>query len=135
MRELKFRVWDKKESEWLALGATGIDCLSGKLVDYEYEGQTKANQENYIVEQFTGLKDKNGKEIYEGDIVEEDIDFNSRMTDGTFRYRVYWDDSLLCWALDPIGKESIHDELWQTNLSRRVIGNIHENAELLEEGE
>jgi uncharacterized phage protein (TIGR01671 family) len=82
-------------------------------------------------EQYTGLKDKNDKEIYEGDIVEEDIDFNSKMTDGTFRYRVYWDECLLCWALDPIGRESIHDELWQTNLSRRVIGNIHENPELL----
>ena len=88
---------------------------------------------NVIIEQYTGFKDKNDKEIYEGDIVEEDIDFNSKMTDGTFRYRVYWDECLLCWALDPIGEESIHDELWQTNLGRRIIGNVHENPELLEE--
>lgn len=88
-----------------------------------------------ILEEDTGLKDKNGKKIYEGDIVEEDIDFNSEMTDGTFRYRVYWDECLLCWALEPIDKESIHDELWQTNLSRRIIGNVHENPGLLKEVE
>lgn len=83
------------------------------------------------IEQYTGLKDKNGKEIYEGDIVEEDIDFNSKMTDGTFRYKVYWNEDELCWSLDPIGPESIHNDLWELNSSRRVIGNIHENKELL----
>ena len=85
-----------------------------------------------VLEQYTGLKDKNGEEIYEGDIVEEDIDFNSKMTDGTFRYKVYWDDDELCWSLEPISRESIHNDLWELNSSCRVIGNVHENKDLLD---
>ena len=125
MRELKFRVWSEEDKEYrtdlnvFRLHGGKIICTSPV---YSLEG------DRFDIEQYTGLKDKNGKEIYEGDIVEEDIDFNSKMTDGTFKYRVYWDE---CWALDPIGKESIHDELWQTNLSRRIIGNIHEDQVLL----
>lgn len=92
------------------------------------DGVTHHENTDLVLEFDTGLKDKNDKKIYDGDIVEEDIDFNSKMTDGTFRYKVYWDE---CWSLDPIGNESIHDELWQTNLSRRVIGNIHEDQDLL----
>ena len=157
---MKFRVWCKRtrdyhtpideedydadgENIWLQMcidtnGRLYFIETTDEDTGFEYVTQDceiidGEDAKNFIVEQYTGLKDKNGKEIYEGDIVEEDIDFNSKMTDGTFRYRVYWDECLLCWGLDPIGKESIHDELWQTNLSRRVIGNIHENPELLEE--
>lgn len=91
----------------------------------EFEQLNREMSGGYI-EQYTGLKDKNGKEIYEGDIVEEDIDFNSKMTDGIFRYKVYWNEDELCWSLDPIGPESIHNDLWELNSSCRVIGNIHE---------
>ena len=122
MRELKFRAWSEE---------TRTLYSSNDIREFPLEHIK--NGDVWTFEQYTGLKDKNGKEIYEGDIVEEDIDFNSDMTDGTFRYSVYWDDSLLCWTLDPIGRESIHDELWQTNLSRRVIGNIHETKLLKED--
>jgi uncharacterized phage protein (TIGR01671 family) len=129
MRELRFRAWDRIKRKML-YGVSPFNVHitdeNEPLLSLEY-----SKHDDCEFEQYTGLKDKNDKEIYEGDIVEEDIDFNSKMTDGTFRYRVYWDECLLCWALDPIGRESIHDELWQTNLSRRVIGNIHENPELL----
>ena len=65
------------------------------------------------------------------DIIQEEIDFNSKMTDGVFKYKVYWDEEELCWCLEHIGNESIHHELWQCNQSTEVIGNIHENPELL----
>lgn len=137
MRELKFRAWTRQNppmpwsQKFVAMTGNGEQMIP---IGGAFTGVWHVlgdDAEGLIIEQYTGLKDKNGKEIYEGDIVKEDIDFNSKMTDGTFRYRVYWDECLLCWALDPIGKESIHNELWQTNLSRRVIGNIHENPELL----
>ena len=141
MRELKFRAWTRQKpsmpwsQKFVAITGNGEQMvpIGGTFTGVWHILGDDA--EGLIIEQFTGLKDTNGKEIYEGDIVEEDIDFNSKMTDGTFRYRVYWDDCSLCWALDPIGKESIHDELWQTNLSRRIIGNIHENDDLLKEEE
>ena len=131
MRSLKFRAWDKKRKRMFAV--TTLNASGAVSVFIDDDGLYLLPAEQIELMQYTELKDKNGKEIYDGDIVEEDIDFNSKMTDGTFRYRVYWDEYLLCWALDPIGKESIHDELWQTNLSRRIIGNIYENPELLEE--
>ena len=133
MREIKFRAWDSYHKEFVFdVQATYDNQCRGKGSIHHESFQEVLEDEDCIVEQFTGLKDKNGKEIYDGDIIQEEIDFNCEITDGRFKYRVYWDEEVLCWALDPIGKESIHDELWETNLSRRVIGNIHENPELLE---
>lgn len=126
----RFRVW----SDYWKKYATEAELHMDGSVDAIFEDNDGVphHENTWLVLEFgTILKDKNGKEIYEGDIVEEDIDFNSKMTDGTFRYRVRRDEHLLYWPLSPIGKESIHDELWQTNLSRRIIGNIHENPELL----
>lgn len=125
-RVLKFRIWDKANKEYMILGATGLDARNGDVIDYYNEGNRLGGPEEYDVEQYTGSTDKNGKEIYEGDIVEEDIDFNSKMTDGTFRYKVYWNEDELCWSLDPISLESIHNDLWELNSSCRVIGNVHE---------
>ena len=136
-REIKFRAWVGSEN------TSFIDMPSHYEYDVVLKDGCYADVESgwdiqgvfslVPIEQYTGLKDKNGKEIYEGDIVEEDIDFNSKMTDGTFRYKVYWNEDELCWSLDHIGSESIHNDLWELNSSRRIIGNIHENPELLED--
>ena len=127
-REIKFRAWDKDRKEFVYISETD----EGLWINDGISTTVMPNHSSNL-EQYTGLKDKNGKEIYEGDIVEEDIDFNSKMTDGTFRYKVYWNEDELCWSLDPIGSESIHNDLWELNSSRRVIGNIHENKELWSE--
>ncbi len=136
------RIWDCKKNQWLCDGEDdvlpyyGFDIRGGEVtamqsMDWVYRQFEHGRK--LIWERSTGLTDKNGKEIYEGDIVEEDIDFNSKMTDGTFRYKVYWNEDELCWSLDHIGSESIHNDLWELNSSRRVIGNVHENKELWDE--
>lgn len=109
MREIKFRLWNtvRKKIEY-----SGMVFLGNKIIQDKYN----------IVMQFTSLKDKNGKEIYEGDILQDDegnqqiVEFNTFIDgDGyassgyTFRNLLSFDDT-----------ENIE-----------IIGNIYENLELI----
>ena len=67
MRELSFRIWDKKEKT-MFLSPIEIEHL-GSWFDAHLSGAI-ADTGNKIVMQYTGLKDKNGKKIFEGDIVQ-----------------------------------------------------------------
>jgi len=65
-REIKFRIWDKSEKEWTMFAPILGRDYNNNI--YEFVG-SKQQRDNYIIQQYTGLKDVNGKEIYEGDIV------------------------------------------------------------------
>ena len=123
MRELKFRAWD------------GSQMLTEENFDFvvsDYNSIIKLDEHGWTehwvdcVEQYTGLKDKNGREIYEGDTVEEEIDCGDDDIDGTYRYTVVWDEDTLCWSLSP-QYGAIHKDLWETNSSIKIISNIHES--------
>ena len=112
MRKLKFRVWWKDRSK------------PSFYTEYDLFDDTWTDEEYIAIEQYTGLKDKNGKEIYEGDIV-----VNTYYDDGEM-YKILWVDDSVAF-----GMESLDDmELYKLPLeSLEVIGNIHENPELLEQ--
>lgn len=85
--------------------------------------------EQFIIEQCTGIKDKNGKLIYEGDIV----DIKGHIDSVNGKYIVEWSDVCHCWNLRSIFKNSWGDsrcfsfsELNYFNETSEVIGNIHE---------
>lgn len=133
----RFRVWNIKNKEmiynaeiaydgvnyntkWQIGNNTNdghVDCF-GYYLDYEHE--------DYEIMQSTGLKDKNGKLIYEGDIVKEFL-----------LYKVIWEKEFCRFELQKVDDEDYRDWLFDTtddNQSHRieVIGNIYENPELLE---
>ena len=116
----KFRAWDKIQKMYInnvQVGLSSYDHTSGHT---EYLGfDDILNSKRYEVEQCTGLKDKNGKLIYEGDIV----------NDGEQYAKVIFDKSCFCYD-DGSGW---YEDLAFSHTRCEVIGNIHENLELLED--
>ena len=127
-RVLKFRIWDKANKEYKILGATGLDARNGDVIDYYNEGNRLGGPEEYDVEQCTGLIDKNGKEIYEGDIVKYKLYADSRLD---YIDEVFY--STISGAFMVGDEDNIRTLDCLINVE--VIGNIHENKELLGESD
>lgn len=128
-REIKFRVWDKKNKKYRELVV--YDVANGKVVvRFPIETLLKGD---YILEQYTGLKDINGKEIYEGDTIEV-FSTDEYVMGFEGIYRVYFDNSWLSYQMYKVQSSySSITETFEPEMSTNieVIGNIHENPELL----
>ena len=137
-REIKFRAWDNysksfvEDDEYL-IGLNGkfyrMDFYSG-IENYE-DGNLIFNElDNITLSQFTGLLDKNGKEIFEGDIV---VLLHPCWS---VKCIVKYDNQLACFVLESfekidkgVRKSFLH--IYQEDLNYKVIGNIYQNPELL----
>ncbi len=113
MREIKFRAWDAEEKNFIY-----FDALEGLLSECD---ETYRQRCVGKFEQFTGLHDKNGKEIYEGDLIKYGSDAP---------LEVIYRESCFCYNQKSryISRLQIFDNINKIE----VIGNIHENPELLE---
>jgi uncharacterized phage protein (TIGR01671 family) len=136
MRELKFRVWNKATKSWLNDDA-GTHCWSeyclniftGEVVEivtsdnkffsranepnFYFDKNTHVKESPYVVQQYTGLKDRHEKEIYEGDIIKL---FNGDL------YTVKFIEE---------NNETEMSGYFFSSFGSEVIGNIFENNELL----
>lgn len=128
MREIKFRAWLKEERkmvnvETLFIGINRLCFGNSKTEDLFFR-----DFEEVELMQYTGLKDKNGKEIYEGDIL--------FFRDENMKYIVVWQDAAFIIKSIEIRKYS-EKMFWldDTEICCEIVENIYENKKLLEENE
>ena len=125
MREIKFRAWHLKGKHWLPTWyCRPLD--GGALEDYDEDENSEGDlvgsrsvickADEYVLVQYTGLHDKNGKEIYEGDIC---------LSHGGIVAPIQWSDED-CWFFFAC-RQMVYPDL-------EVVGNIYENPDLLNAG-
>lgn len=126
----KFRAWIKEEKcfadyiETIRYYAKEVDLCWGGICEsdcFDFEG--------VIFTQSTGLKDKNGKEIFEGDVLAIETD------EGVINLKVFWDEkhALFMFESKKYNEKDLLAELVEDNTYPfEIIGNIYENKELLD---
>ena len=127
---LKFRAWIKEEKcfadyiETIRYYAKEVDLCWGGICESDC-----FDFEDVIFTQSTGLKDKNGKEIFEGDVLAIETD------EGVTNLKVFWDEkhALFMFESKKYNEKDLLAELVEDNTYPfEIIGNIYENPEFLE---
>ncbi len=115
MREIKFRVWDEVTKSYDFLWKDKVCLQPDNTLRLSVSNPKITTGKDYRLEQYTGLKDREGKEIFEGDIVKHQQGID----------KIQWWES--GWYVGEWQPGNLHDFIVT------VIGNIHENSELLED--
>ena len=151
MKEIKFRAWlkdeDIPEGYMITPAHNMFVNFFGEMAIRNWEGKINMYEsDQYILMQYTGLKDKNGKEIYDGDILCVYFDTDYSIQEKMF---VKWDkysdgeyvSCLECWTIldiknlgntTPLSEVNAGSTYGHSDFQVEVIGNIYENSELLE---
>lgn len=116
MRPIKFRCWNLIEKKWITKFWIDNEGVCRHPYSFNHIKVLLCNE--FFIDQFTGLHDRNGKEIYEGDIIKTERFINNLF--------VKWDYDQ--WGLF----DGICNELSIDSTYDEIIGSVHENPELLE---
>lgn len=120
MREIKFRAWDKLRKEMSPVDAL-YQPFGGAFQRLDVLKSGRKIEDEAILMQFTGLKDRDGNDIYEGDILQEDDEYTSDV--------VEWCDFECGFATREWFSSR---DLAKEAETLEIIGNIYENPELLD---
>ena len=123
MREIKFRQWDKRNKRFHYFGFD--------VNEFPFTSPANPNREYYPVSQYTGVKDSEGAEIYEGSIVLLH-EYEDR-GDGSYEPTLAvteWDEHYRGFMFKTITEVGASDEVFMFEYTAEVIGNIYENPEL-----
>lgn len=132
MREIEFRAWDKTSNEFVQLTNLFVNLGSGIIFENYRDGfegvDNLKSLSKFEIMQFTGLIDKNGVKVFDGDILEcycyEEV------------IQISWDESGARWRFDKIDRFDHGYGIGTSDFTRgiaidsKVIGNIYQNPEL-----
>ena len=119
--QIRFRAWDKKKNDWFDEDDGDLYIELNGNINFGWNGEIMDDYtDRIILMQYTGRKDSEGNEIYEGDILQSEHYFKYQM--------VFKGD---CWRCESLKHSRLKNRFIGSNL--KIIGNIYENPELLED--
>lgn len=131
-REIKFRAWDKKDKVMVDVASMNFWPNGVLSVLEDFDDAEPQFADSYELMQFTGLHDKNGREIYEGDVVRYTAWHDGKPA-GAIQGEVVYDGDLGMASFNILlDRDGEIDRAVLPAIGVEIMGNVHENPELLE---